>query len=228
MAAVRDLLVQVEAIRIRPLDIGSWTSLAAGDPHLRVAAAKDGRAVAPPVPGGGRGLRSVRGRRRGLNHVAGWCRRSYRAVLTVAASRPGTDTEAGVTQRSELPVRGLAAGGSAPGGGEPGAHAVALGQHCGDRRAVAFAARRCRESGPFVLSGVSGLLKDSHLAGDVVQETMRRVRRHCRVSGQKSVRLGGVVGVVFWRSFWALRAGWRVRGCGWRGGVGLGGEGGVS
>jgi RNA polymerase sigma-70 factor, ECF subfamily len=35
------------------------------------------------------------------------------------------------------------------------------------------------DSGPFVLRYVTGLLKDRHLAEDVVQETMLRAWRHC-------------------------------------------------
>jgi RNA polymerase sigma-70 factor, ECF subfamily len=40
-------------------------------------------------------------------------------------------------------------------------------------------ARLYRENGAFVLSYVTGLLKDRYLAEDVVQETMLRAWRHC-------------------------------------------------
>jgi RNA polymerase sigma-70 factor (ECF subfamily) len=45
--------------------------------------------------------------------------------------------------------------------------------------AEAVVIRLYRENGAFVLSYVTGLLKDRHLAEDVVQETMLRAWRHC-------------------------------------------------
>lgn len=45
--------------------------------------------------------------------------------------------------------------------------------------AEAVVTRLYRENGAFVLSYVTGLLKDRHLAEDVVQETMLRAWRHC-------------------------------------------------
>jgi RNA polymerase sigma-70 factor (ECF subfamily) len=48
-----------------------------------------------------------------------------------------------------------------------------------------------RDNGAFVLSYVTGLLKDRYLAEDVVQETMLRAWRHC---GQFSAEKGSVRG----------------------------------
>lgn len=48
-----------------------------------------------------------------------------------------------------------------------------------------------RDNGAFVLSYVTGLLKDRYLAEDVVQETMVRAWRHC---GQLSAEKGSVRG----------------------------------
>jgi RNA polymerase sigma-70 factor (ECF subfamily) len=63
--------------------------------------------------------------------------------------------------------------------------------------AVADAAIRnlYRENAPFVLSYVTGLLGDRHLAEDVVQETMLRAWRHC---GRFNAEKGSVQG-------WLLR-----------------------
>ncbi len=48
-----------------------------------------------------------------------------------------------------------------------------------------------RENGPFILSYVTGLVRDRCLAEDVVQETMVRAWRHC---GQFSAEKGSVRG----------------------------------
>ncbi|HUZ24182.1 MAG TPA: sigma-70 family RNA polymerase sigma factor [Streptosporangiaceae bacterium] len=61
--------------------------------------------------------------------------------------------------------------------------------------AEAMAAQLYRDNGAFVLSYVTGLLKDRHLAEDVVQETMLRAWLHC---GQFSAEKGSVRG-------WLLR-----------------------
>src|SRR6266436_6006144 len=45
--------------------------------------------------------------------------------------------------------------------------------------ADAMVSQLFRDNGAFVLSYVTGLLKDRHLAEDVVQETMLRAWRHC-------------------------------------------------
>jgi RNA polymerase sigma-70 factor, ECF subfamily len=80
-----------------------------------------------------------------------------------------------------------------PGGREPGeltsqGEAVGL---AGAGGAEEFIAGLYADSGPFVLRYVTGLLKDRHLAEDVVQETMLRAWRHC---AQFSAEKGSVRG----------------------------------
>jgi RNA polymerase sigma-70 factor, ECF subfamily len=54
-----------------------------------------------------------------------------------------------------------------------------------------------RDNGPFVLSYVTGLLKDRYLAEDVVQETMLRAWRHCaQFSEEKGSVRGWLVRVA--------------------------------
>jgi RNA polymerase sigma-70 factor (ECF subfamily) len=55
--------------------------------------------------------------------------------------------------------------------------------------ADAMVSQLYRDNGAFVLSYVTGLLKDRYLAEDVVQETMVRAWRHC---GQLSAEKGSV------------------------------------
>jgi RNA polymerase sigma-70 factor (ECF subfamily) len=55
--------------------------------------------------------------------------------------------------------------------------------------ADAMVSQLFRDNGAFVLSYVTGLLRDRHLAEDVVQETMLRAWRHC---GQLSAEKGSV------------------------------------
>lgn len=57
--------------------------------------------------------------------------------------------------------------------------------------AEAIVSQLYRDNGPFVLSYVTGLLKDRYLAEDVVQETMLRAWRHC---GEFSPDKGSVRG----------------------------------
>src|SRR5258708_5347344 len=57
--------------------------------------------------------------------------------------------------------------------------------------AEAVVSQLYRENGAFMLSYVTGLLRDRHLAEDVVQETMLRAWRHC---GQFSAEKGSVRG----------------------------------
>ena len=64
------------------------------------------------------------------------------------------------------------------GGGEAGGFAPGAGDW-GGVDADAVVAGLYRENGAFVLGYVTGLLKDRHLAEDVVQETMLRAWRHC-------------------------------------------------
>ncbi len=57
--------------------------------------------------------------------------------------------------------------------------------------AEAMVSQLYRDNGAFVLSYVTGLLRDRHLAEDVVQETMLRAWRHC---GEFSAEKGSVRG----------------------------------
>jgi DNA-directed RNA polymerase specialized sigma24 family protein len=57
--------------------------------------------------------------------------------------------------------------------------------------AEAMVSRLYRENGGYVLSYVTGLLRDRYLAEDVVQETMLRAWRHC---GELSPEKGSVRG----------------------------------
>jgi len=79
-----------------------------------------------------------------------------------------------MSQRSAPQLRSLPAGDTAPGDQAPGVHGDQQ-----DHDADEIVARLYRENGPFVLSYVTGLLKDRYLAEDVVQETMLRAWRHC-------------------------------------------------
>jgi RNA polymerase sigma-70 factor, ECF subfamily len=63
--------------------------------------------------------------------------------------------------------------------------------------AEAIIIRLYRENGSFVLSYVTGLLRDRHLAEDVVQETMLRAWRHCaQFSDQKGSVRGWLIKVA--------------------------------
>jgi RNA polymerase sigma-70 factor, ECF subfamily len=63
--------------------------------------------------------------------------------------------------------------------------------------AEAIIIRLYRENGPFVLSYVTSLLRDRHLAEDVVQETMLRAWRHCaQLSEQKGSVRGWLIKVA--------------------------------
>jgi RNA polymerase sigma-70 factor (ECF subfamily) len=87
-----------------------------------------------------------------------------------------------MTQRSAHQLRSLPAGDASPGDREPAAPAApAAGPPAqpGEHDADAIVDRLYRENGAFVLSYVTGLLKDRYLAEDVVQETMLRAWRHC-------------------------------------------------
>lgn len=84
-----------------------------------------------------------------------------------------------MTQRIAPQLRSLPGGHAAPGDREPGPGAAGQPQHSGGHDADAIVARLYRENGAFVLSYVTGLLKDRYLAEDVVQETMLRAWRHC-------------------------------------------------
>jgi RNA polymerase sigma-70 factor (ECF subfamily) len=64
-------------------------------------------------------------------------------------------------------------------------------QSISSREAEAIVTRLYKDDGPFILSYVTRLLKDRHLAEDVVQETMLRAWRHC---GQFSEEKGSVRG----------------------------------
>lgn len=79
-----------------------------------------------------------------------------------------------MSQRSAPQLRSLPAGDAAPGDQAAGAHGDQQ-EHDADE----IVARLYRENGAFVLSYVTGLLKDRYLAEDVVQETMLRAWRHC-------------------------------------------------
>jgi len=100
-----------------------------------------------------------------------------------------------MTQRSAHQLRSLPAGDASPGDREPAAPAVPAAPAAGppaqpgEHDADAIVDRLYRENGAFVLSYVTGLLKDRYLAEDVVQETMLRAWRHC---GQLSAEKGSV------------------------------------
>jgi RNA polymerase sigma-70 factor, ECF subfamily len=84
-----------------------------------------------------------------------------------------------MTQRSAHQLRSLPAGDASPGDREPAAPAAGQPAQPGEHDADAIVDRLYRENGAFVLSYVTGLLKDRYLAEDVVQETMLRAWRHC-------------------------------------------------
>jgi RNA polymerase sigma-70 factor (ECF subfamily) len=84
-----------------------------------------------------------------------------------------------MTQRSAHQLRSLPAGDASPGDREPAAAAAGQPPQPAEHDADAIVDRLYRENGAFVLSYVTGLLKDRYLAEDVVQETMLRAWRHC-------------------------------------------------
>jgi RNA polymerase sigma-70 factor, ECF subfamily len=84
-----------------------------------------------------------------------------------------------MTQRSAHQLRSLPAGDASPGDREPAAPAAGQPEQPAEHDADAIVDRLYRENGAFVLSYVTGLLKDHYLAEDVVQETMLRAWRHC-------------------------------------------------
>ena len=90
-----------------------------------------------------------------------------------------------MSQLSAPQLRSVPSGGLAP--AEAG-----LGPESGPGPdADAIVTRLYQENGAFILSYVTGLLKDRHLAEDVVQETMLRAWRHC---GEFSPAKGAVRG----------------------------------
>jgi RNA polymerase sigma-70 factor, ECF subfamily len=93
--------------------------------------------------------------------------------------------EARMSQCGVAQLRGVAGGGAAPGGRD----AAGLGP--GGGGGDVFVAGLYREYGAFVLSYVTGLLRDRYLAEDVVQETMLRAWRHC---GEFAAEKGSVRG----------------------------------
>lgn len=84
-----------------------------------------------------------------------------------------------MTQRSASQPRRLPVGREAPGVREDAVREAGPAPPAGAHDADAIVARLYEENGAFVLSYVTGLLKDRHLAEDVVQETMLRAWRHC-------------------------------------------------
>ncbi len=75
--------------------------------------------------------------------------------------------------------------------GSPLADSTGCEQGISAGAAEAIVARLYKDDGPFILSYVTRLLKDRHLAEDVLQETMLRAWRHC---GQFSAEKGSVRG----------------------------------
>jgi len=96
-----------------------------------------------------------------------------------------------MTQPSATQLRSVPLDQAAP--GDPGAHEPREpGQD-----AEAIVIQLYRENGAFVLSYVTGLLRDRHLAEDVVQETMLRAWRHCaQFSEQKGSVRGWLIKVA--------------------------------
>jgi RNA polymerase sigma-70 factor, ECF subfamily len=84
-----------------------------------------------------------------------------------------------MTQRSAPQLRSLPVVGAAPGDRDLSTLAAEQAKPRADHDADAIVDRLYRENGAFVLSYVTGLLKDRYLAEDVVQETMLRAWRHC-------------------------------------------------
>jgi RNA polymerase sigma-70 factor (ECF subfamily) len=101
--------------------------------------------------------------------------------------------ETGMTERSVAQLRSVLAGDGAA-GRQPPDPAPGPGLGCGPEELIA---RLYADNGAFVLSYVTGLLKDRYLAEDVVQETMLRAWRHCaQFSEEKGSVRGWLVRVA--------------------------------